>query len=663
MTLQRFLTEVADSRWFWLGLRQWQPGADRPWAWSATLAHAVRMEVVSATLGLALLAVTWRTSMRGSFWPLEAALTLGLVGALMMVGTVAVAWNRRWAQHSRNAAPPLPPLPPLRLWQRWVLGPIYALLLFVLTPFYLWFAADNALGAWAWQRARAGMLARGVPLTPQQLASPLPPEDENLAMTPLLRPLLDYRLVVTNRRTDALWADAPGYHRAQAFGVLPQIIEPARPAGSSGRARTTNDGRYDLIALARGIRAQPLRAKPGGLAPEIAARYGVATNATPAMTVEKARALAIPNPAAEVLDFLKRYEPEMREIEAAAQRPESRFPVHWDEGQETLLPHLGPVKGLSSLFRTRAAARLAQGDAAGAFADTLTVLRLGRAVAGEPLLVSQLVHLAQRQIGLAAVWEGLVARRWNDAQIAELQAFLSQIDPRGAMLLAYQGERIFMNRSFEGMLVDPASFALVDASQGEQSGSPVPPTATRRSFPGLRPVGILRRNQVASNRLYDDLVAQVLDPSWPSTLAGVSTKDPDAALLRRTGLTPISPHTLLAAQLAPAVSRAHAKGARLLASTRLGEVACALERFRLASGKYPETLDELVPRQLTSVPLDPMNRQPLKYQRNDDGGYRMWSVGLNGRDDGGVMKLSQDDRLGDWVWPEPVPSAEPRLFR
>ena len=84
-------------------------------------------------------------------------------------------------------------------------------------------------------------------------------------------------------------------------------------------------------------------------------------------------------------------------------------------------------------------------------------------------------------------------------------------------------------------------------------------------------------------------------------------------------------------------------------------MACALERYRLAHGQFPESLDALVPEILSQLPHDVLNGQPFKYRRTADGQYLLYSVGWNETDEGGVLVLTQsgegiDQKTGDWVW-------------
>jgi hypothetical protein len=60
----------------------------------------------------------------------------------------------------------------------------------------------------------------------------------------------------------------------------------------------------------------------------------------------------------------------------------------------------------------------------------------------------------------------------------------------------------------------------------------------------------------------------------------------------------------------------------------------AIRRFRLEHGKDPETLAELVPKILHTVPIDPFSGKPLIYRPRPEG-YLLYSVGFDRVDDGG----------------------------
>jgi len=100
--------------------------------------------------------------------------------------------------------------------------------------------------------------------------------------------------------------------------------------------------------------------------------------------------------------------------------------------------------------------------------------------------------------------------------------------------------------------------------------------------------------------------------------------------------------------------------------------AIALKRYQLKHVNYPPNLNSLVPEFLPSVPLDPVDGQPLRYRRNADGTFLLYSVGENGKDDGGNPSLEpgvesssyywQNPHALDWVWPQPATEVEIQNF-
>jgi hypothetical protein len=93
-------------------------------------------------------------------------------------------------------------------------------------------------------------------------------------------------------------------------------------------------------------------------------------------------------------------------------------------------------------------------------------------------------------------------------------------------------------------------------------------------------------------------------------------------------------------------------------SINMAEIACALERYRLAHNEYPETLEALAPQFIEKIPHDIIGGQPLHYRRTDGGKFLVYSIGWNEIDDGGKISLAQygylDTTKGDWVWSPPV---------
>ena len=52
-------------------------------------------------------------------------------------------------------------------------------------------------------------------------------------------------------------------------------------------------------------------------------------------------------------------------------------------------------------------------------------------------------------------------------------------------------------------------------------------------------------------------------------------------------------------------------------ASRFARVALALERYRLAKGRLPDTLDELAPRWIPETPPDPFTGGSLLYEKTE----------------------------------------------
>src|SRR5262249_33620487 len=67
---------------------------------------------------------------------------------------------------------------------------------------------------------------------------------------------------------------------------------------------------------------------------------------------------------------------------------------------------------------------------------------------------------------------------------------------------------------------------------------------------------------------------------------------------------------------------------RQKAMLRCTIVALAAERYRIATKKWPESINSLVPNGLSEVPIDPFGGKPIQLQHEKDG-LTAYSIGLD----------------------------------
>ncbi len=361
------------------------------------------------------------------------------------------------------------------------------------------------------------------------------------------------------------------------------------------------------------------------------------------------------SPAADVLLALSKYDATIEELHKAAALPDSRFPLNYDDKfpATILLPHLAALKRCSQVLQLRAIAELQDGQSDKALADVKLMLRLIDSIRTEPFLISHLVRIAMLNLTIQPVWEGQQEHIWSDAQLVELNQELSKLDFLADYEFSMRGERVMDMANIEYMRRTRNLFLLSDDND-------TTPGVVKAAY-HLIPNSVFYKNELTIARFYQGFILPIVDVIQHVVLPA---KKDQADLNIGQERSHWSPNTVLAAMLLPAVAASSKKFAYAQSAVDMARVACALERFRLAQGGYPETLDELQPRYIESLPHDVIGGQPLKYRRTDNGQFALYSVGWNGTDDGGAVIFGEgshdyiDIEKGDWVWTGQVMASE-----
>jgi hypothetical protein len=176
------------------------------------------------------------------------------------------------------------------------------------------------------------------------------------------------------------------------------------------------------------------------------------------------------------------------------------------------------------------------------------------------------------------------------------------------------------------------------------------------------PSGFFEANAaVFADREYTYLVKPIRDGGWHATLA--SAHDFDAEVHRMKGEILTHPSYVSTALYAPAFSGVLGRPFYAQALVNLALIACALERYRIEKGSYPESLDEVRFVGGKPLPLDIMTGKPIGYRKTPNGKYALWSVARNGKDHGGQRVIDKknpektrvwkESYEGDWVWDFP----------
>ncbi|HEX5219434.1 MAG TPA: hypothetical protein VFZ59_07685 [Verrucomicrobiae bacterium] len=479
-------------------------------------------------------------------------------------------------------------------------------------------------------------MARGEKLTLAELAPPAVPDDKNFAM-------------------DSIWVEAVTTQMG-AEKAMTWYGDRVRAFGETNKARL-----FDLKAELPEVL---------WMTSNESGRWQLATTTDLTLWQDYYRRLAhrtnyflIPSkprsPAEDVLLALSRNNNIIEQLREASALPYARFPLDYASKNpgEILLPHLSMLKSVIFVLRLRTSAELQAGSSDSALDDIVLMMRFNDLIRDEPFLISQLIHIAMFQIEVQPIWEGLADQRWNDPQLAHLDAHLAQFD----FLKSYTNV-MAREKASVCQIVDYLERNRRDLKGAYEPLGPLLPLprgfreneALLNCFALAIPRGWFDQNKATVWRFYDEHVDRAIDLAHRTYSSSNAVQLSGAA--SRLGAAP-SPYNRLANMLLPALTQAAKKFVFAQETLDFARLAIALERYRLANGRFPEKLDALSPKFLGQIPHDLITGKPLKYRRTEDGSFILYSVGWNATDDAG--KVSQipggapNPELGDWVWRYP----------
>lgn len=349
-----------------------------------------------------------------------------------------------------------------------------------------------------------------------------------------------------------------------------------------------------------------------------------------------------PDTVAEFLKWSDQLEPDLSLIRKALRRFYMRMNGDYGAPYEIPIPNFITVRSTVQRLATMAQCHLLQGKPEEALRDLTLMHDLCRINTNQPItLVGAMINVAVRGLYTTTIADGLRWQAWREPQLAGLEEQLKQIN-----LLAPVKQAFEMERVSECHILETEPLTRVVKLYFNTTGKAISwKDRAELVLAGLTPRGWVRQNAVTVAHLLPDTIGS-LDPDGQIVFPDkAKAANQEAHAL----LSHCSPYTFMSAWMIPNFSKAVQTTARNQTMINQALIVCALERYRLAHGGYPETLDALAPRFLAVIPHNVIGGQPLHYRRAADGTFILYSLGWNGQHDGGVPgKMIAD---GDWVWP------------
>ena len=515
-----------------------------------------------------------------------------------------------------------------RCWQkRWVRGLAWTAVTLV-TLYALFCAWVNWSGARQWRAAQARLKAEGETLDFRATLNEPVPEAENFCAIPLLK---DLALLVDHDGGKG----APGANRKRLEALKLQS------KGNAGEVpKVTNavlGKRTDLKAWADWLRkegALPMPADGDG--------------------------------AREVLAALATHDALVQELAAGLDRPQAQWTPEWKTKSlppflaMVELPHYASVQALNSTLALRAIAAARTGDAAKAHETVLIIARLDQACFNDPFLIGQLVGAAGTSMLCGATWELCAAHAGTAEDFTKLEFTLANLDLHRAVLRACRSEMASNVDIVQYFKERPSEIpGLVQMSSSGLQSQPSGADWLMHLVPG----GFFDASAaLLADLQFRHIIKPLKDGDWPQALTAAHDLENELKAMKPKVWT--HPSYIMAAIIVPATKGILSRCIYSQALMNQAVIACALERHRIEKRSYPDSLDAVRLADGKLLPPDPMNGTLRHYRKTLDGRYAMWSVGFDGKDDGGKRVLNEKQPentrfhdatyVGDWVWDFPA---------
>ena len=328
-----------------------------------------------------------------------------------------------------------------------------------------------------------------------------------------------------------------------------------------------------------------------------------------------------PEVAAEIESVLAANALSLEMIDRGSQRAQCAYDFGLSNGIPVMLPQLSHSRTLAMLLYLRTRWLAQQGLASEAADSFVSSLRMMRMFDRQPVLITYMVNVACTALCVDSLPTVLGAGQLSDQELAKLELSLADVGQSLDMRRVFLAERVYMLELWRNLIAPQRRLELGDAAN-------LPDTAPPSNFLS-RPM--FRMMMVRQLQMYDQYIS-ASGKKWPEFRDAMrACKQPSSGIFG-----------VFVQILAPSFDQCHRLAGRAVGSLRSAEVAVKVERYRLANGRLPKSLDEL--RQFTGIdlPSDPFTGRDLVFKSQGDA-FMVYSIGEDRSDDGGPLQQPQKD--------------------
>jgi len=317
-------------------------------------------------------------------------------------------------------------------------------------------------------------------------------------------------------------------------------------------------------------------------------------------------------------------------------------------------PALRPIRDMTRALCVRATLAVGNGNLDAAIRDLSTCRRLARLVGQGPMFLDAVTACSIEQMVCRADAALLAASQLNGTQARAMLAELVHVPPLPATKALFdRGERFsYLDAICVMARAGPDAFEQLADDSNDRQGSTIRRAISSWGLASLDWNLML----TMANRCYDESVDAACLPTRAERRAARTriedafTADDSQSGLRRFFTQCFSPRATISKQVARFMLRLALPIQTAVADivdratmhSELIRIGFALAAYRADHGTYPQTLARLAPEYIEHIPMDIFAQRPLKYATTEVG-YTLYSVGSNGKDDGGISAYDDPD--------------------
>lgn len=315
----------------------------------------------------------------------------------------------------------------------------------------------------------------------------------------------------------------------------------------------------------------------------------------------------------------------------AARKPKFQDPASSDPANmtpNTVLPSMNTWRKMARLSAIRAMHLFRQGKDKEAMDEALNSVKIGQKIQeSQVFLIEYLVAMAMKSVGLETLHKVVASSKLSSIEFInyakELNAFYKN---ENGLINSFKGEYHIGSWTMDALVSGNKEVLKEIIGEEESENSEIAKKVKNNYYFQPNKTKLLfaeyaRANIRSVNQLCGEIKATEIPRLAPTNPAKLYTEENAIGKIL---------HDVAAASLT-SVSTKKCQEDLLVATT---QTIIATKAFKKDTGKYPALLNELAPRYLASIPVDPFDGKPLKYSAAKK---IVYSVGQDMKDSGGSI--------------------------